>query len=109
MSDLTKNLAKKLKVLRKEKGFSIEEAAFQAGIATSYISDLERGAKKISTLHTLEKIATVYKLELVDLLTFDENRDTENSIRQTVSKLTPAERKSVVRVLKTSLELAEKK
>lgn len=54
--DIRERLAFNMKRLRKEKGLSQEQFAFEAGIHRTYISDLERGSRN-PTISIIEKIA----------------------------------------------------
>lgn len=49
-------MAKNLRVLRKQKGLSQEDLAFQAGINRNYVGQIER-EEKSPTIDILEKIA----------------------------------------------------
>ena len=54
--DIQQRLGANLIELRKAKGWSQEQFAFEAGIHRTYISDLERGARN-PTISVLEKLA----------------------------------------------------
>lgn len=59
----------RIRALREERGYSLADFAQKAGISVSYLSEIERGAKKPS-LQTMERIAralNVSKAELVQL------------------------------------------
>jgi transcriptional regulator with XRE-family HTH domain len=49
-------VARNLRILRKQKGLSQEELAFQAGINRNYVGQIER-EEKSPTIDTLEKLA----------------------------------------------------
>jgi len=53
--DFSKKLGKTIVSIRKEKGISQEELAFNCGISRSYFGAIERGEKKISVAY-LKKI-----------------------------------------------------
>lgn len=55
--DVSDRLAKNLRLLRKEKGWSQEMFADEAGLHRTYISDLERGARN-PTITVVDKLAT---------------------------------------------------
>jgi transcriptional regulator with XRE-family HTH domain len=55
--DIQHRLGANLRNLRKAKGWSQEQFAFEAGIHRTYISDLERGARN-PTINVLEKLAS---------------------------------------------------
>jgi len=55
--DIRERLAKNLRQLRQENGWSQEAFADQAGLHRTYISDLERGARN-PTISVVDKLAT---------------------------------------------------
>jgi transcriptional regulator with XRE-family HTH domain len=55
-------VARNLRVLRKQKGLSQEELAFQAGINRNYVGQIER-EEKSPTVDMIEKIAFVLATE----------------------------------------------
>ena len=54
--DVRNRLAKNLRMLRQEKGWSQEAFADEAGLHRTYISDLERSARN-PTITVVEKLA----------------------------------------------------
>ncbi len=59
--DIQHRLARNLRRLRQEHGWSQEAFAFEAKLHRTYISDLERGARN-PTLTVVEKLATALKV-----------------------------------------------
>ncbi|MEO9827596.1 MAG: helix-turn-helix transcriptional regulator [Paracoccaceae bacterium] len=55
--DIRERLAKNLRLLRQEKGWSQEAFADEAGLHRTYISDIERGARN-PTISVVDKLAT---------------------------------------------------
>lgn len=55
--DIRERLAKNLRQLRQENGWSQEAFADEAGLHRTYISDLERGARN-PTITVVEKLAS---------------------------------------------------
>ncbi len=55
-------MARNLRILRKQKGLSQEELAFQAGINRNYVGQIER-EEKSPTVDMLEKIAIALEIE----------------------------------------------
>ena len=55
--EIRERLAKSLRVLRQEKGWSQEVFAKEAGLHRTYISDLERGARN-PTVTVVDKLST---------------------------------------------------
>jgi transcriptional regulator with XRE-family HTH domain len=54
--NLCQRLGQNLRRLRREKGWSQEQFAFEAGLHRTYVSDLERGARN-PTITVIEKLA----------------------------------------------------
>lgn len=65
--DIRKTLGANLKRLRRTKGWSQEEYAFEAGIHRTYVSDIERGARN-PTIEILVKLAQPLGVEPADLI-----------------------------------------
>ena len=65
--DIRERLAKNLRQLRQEKGWSQEVFADEAGLHRTYISDLERGARN-PTVRALGRLAEALKLDAAELL-----------------------------------------
>ena len=54
-------VARNLRVLRKQKGFSQEELAFQAGINRNYVGQIER-EEKSPTIDVIEKLCAALEV-----------------------------------------------
>lgn len=72
--DLVQLLGENVRRLRKERGLSQEELAFQAGMKRSYLSDLERGTRN-PTVRAVGRLAEALETLPADLL--DERRSSE--------------------------------
>ena len=59
--DIQHRLARNLRRLRQERGWSQEAFVFEAKLHRTYISDLERGARN-PTITVVEKLATALKV-----------------------------------------------
>ncbi|CAM3963048.1 helix-turn-helix domain-containing protein [Lederbergia lenta] len=59
-----KNICK----IRKKKGLTITELANRAGIAKSYVSNIERDVNKNPSINVIEKIASVLEVDLKTLI-----------------------------------------
>lgn len=64
---LKQKLGVKIRKLRKSKGLTIEELAFQCGVHYNYLGDIERGTRNPS-LGSLTRIATGLGVEVRELL-----------------------------------------
>jgi transcriptional regulator with XRE-family HTH domain len=60
-------VAKNLRILRKQKGLSQEELAFQAGINRNYVGQIER-EEKSPTIDVIERIGNALKIPPMQLL-----------------------------------------
>ncbi len=65
--DVRARLAKNMKQLRKDRGWSQEAFADQAGLDRTYISGIERMAKN-PTITVIERVAVALECKLGDLL-----------------------------------------
>jgi transcriptional regulator with XRE-family HTH domain len=74
MSDLARQLGKRIYLFRKENGLTQAALAEKAKISNEFMSGIERGAKPPSLL-TLERLAMVLKVEVKDLFNFDQTND----------------------------------
>lgn len=59
-------LGKKIRELRKEKGFSQENFAYEVGLDRTYMGSVERGERNIAALNLI-KIAKTLKVEVGSL------------------------------------------
>ena len=63
---IQEQLGMRIKYLRKQKKWSQEDLALEAGINTKYLSDLERGMRN-PTLKILEKISIALNISISEL------------------------------------------
>jgi transcriptional regulator with XRE-family HTH domain len=68
-------VARNLRILRKQKGLSQEELAFQAGINRNYVGQIER-EEKSPTVDMIEKLAATLDVDPSTLFLFKQNRRT---------------------------------
>jgi transcriptional regulator with XRE-family HTH domain len=59
-------LGKKIRELRKEKGFSQENFAYEVGLDRTYMGSVERGERNIAALNLI-RIAKMLKVEVGEL------------------------------------------
>ncbi|MCZ8324676.1 MAG: helix-turn-helix transcriptional regulator [Sphingomonadaceae bacterium] len=65
--DVRLRLARNLRRLREQKGWSQEKFAFEANIHRTYVSDIERGARN-PTITVVEKLAAPLGVTVSELL-----------------------------------------
>ena len=64
--DIRKRVGKNVQRLRKAKGWSQEELAFECGLHRTYISGVERGIRN-PTVTVLERISVAIEIEISEL------------------------------------------
>ncbi|RST72553.1 XRE family transcriptional regulator [Siminovitchia acidinfaciens] len=74
-------IGKNICEIRKRRGLSLTEVANQAGIAKSYLSNIERGLNQNPSINVVERIACVLEVDLKALL------KTENSMEFSTQRL----------------------
>lgn len=67
--DIKKEVGKKIKTLRIEKGWSQEKLSLMSDLDRTYIPSIEAGKRNIS-ICVLEKIANAFKINPMELLNF---------------------------------------
>jgi transcriptional regulator with XRE-family HTH domain len=67
--DIKKEVGKKVKTLRLEKGWSQEKLALMSDLDRTYIPSIEAGKRNIS-ICVIEKIANALKITPMELLNF---------------------------------------
>ncbi len=65
--DIRQQVGRNLKGLRKERGWSQEELAFESGLHRTYISGIERGARNPTVL-VLARIAETLNVTMTELV-----------------------------------------
>lgn len=63
---IRKEFGLRVRVLRKEHGFSQEEFAYECGLHRTYMGDIERGERNIS-IDNIYKIAHTLKMSISEL------------------------------------------
>jgi transcriptional regulator with XRE-family HTH domain len=66
LEDIKLRFGKVVRELRKQKGYSQEKLAMEAGLDRTYIGGLERGERNVSLIN-LEKISSALKISLANL------------------------------------------
>jgi transcriptional regulator with XRE-family HTH domain len=72
MSDLAKQLGRRIHLFRKQSGLTQAALAEKAKISNEFMSGIERGAK-LPSLPTLAKLAAALRVNLKDILNFDQS------------------------------------
>jgi transcriptional regulator with XRE-family HTH domain len=111
MSDLAKQLGKRIYLFRKRNGFTQAALAERVKISNEFMSGIERGAK-LPSLFTLGKIADVLRVSLKDLFSFDRTgfQEVQRLSREALDvaslleKMTPTQRRKISKVVKVLVE-----
>jgi len=94
-------LGQRLRILRKEKGFTQEKMAALAGMNWRYYAEVERGQRNIS-VGSLQQIADALGVAIKDIFQFQSNKqlteDEERIITLITRVLTKGDKKSKHRV-----------
>jgi len=65
--DIRRQVGRNLKRIRKERGWSQEELAFESGLHRTYISGIERGARN-PTIDILARLAATLRVGVEELV-----------------------------------------
>jgi len=90
--EISKSIANRIRMLRKERSITLDELAKKTGFAKSYLSQIEN-MRREPPISTLTKIAYVLNVDIFFLLTGEMSRENEKYI----SIVKPSERRTVVR------------
>lgn len=90
--ELEKNIARSVRGLRGDKGWSLDKLANLTGLSKSYLSQIEN-CEKTPTIMTLTKIAYALKVNVQEL--FGDEPTSQKPVKLSIVK--PPERKSIIR------------
>lgn len=96
---MTKKLGKRIKELRKNKGFTQEQLAELIDMEQNSISVIESG-RNFPTLATLEKIGKVLGFELADFFNYEYFEDTETIKQYAINQLETMDEKQLRSIFK---------
>lgn len=87
MVDINKKFGRRVRELRKAKGWTQEQLAEKTGISTRSISSIENGVYSI-TLENINRLAKAFGLSLKDLFNAQRNRTALECQRESRSEFT---------------------
>ncbi|MCR5685544.1 MAG: helix-turn-helix domain-containing protein [Lachnospiraceae bacterium] len=90
------DIGKRITALRKEKGYSVNHLANQAGVSQSYLREIEMGHYQNPSVDILDAICEALGISLREF--FDEYsnlRNTEDALVNEISKLTSEQREKL--------------
>ena len=107
MSDLAKQLGRRIHLFRTQNGLTQAALAEKTKISNEFMSGIERGAR-LPSLLTLERLAAALRVNLKDLFNFDQAsfRQTQHLSHEGVNfahlleKESPQRRRRVLKVVK---------
>ncbi len=73
-------IGKNIYEIRLRRGLTLTELAERAGIAKSYLSNIERNLNKNPSINVIEKIASVLQVDLKSILNSEGSESIDNSI-----------------------------
>ncbi len=114
MSDLAKQLGRRIHLFRKQSGLTQAALAEKAKISNEFMSGIERGAR-LPSLPTLERVAAALRVSLKDLFNFDQAgfRQVQRLSRQGMNiahlleNIPPHRRRRILRIVKILAEWGE--
>jgi transcriptional regulator with XRE-family HTH domain len=114
MSDLAKQLGRRIHLFRKQSRLTQAALAEKAKISNEFMSGIERGAK-LPSLLTLERLAAVLRVNLKDLFNFNQAsfRRTQQLSREGVDlanlleNISPQQRRRILKIVKILIELPD--
>jgi transcriptional regulator with XRE-family HTH domain len=112
MSDLAKQLGRRIHLFRRQNGLTQAALAEKVKISNEFMSGIERGAR-LPSLSTLEKLAGALRINLKDLFNFDQAgyRATQSLSRDGIDfallleKVSSQQRRRILKIAKILCEL----
>jgi transcriptional regulator with XRE-family HTH domain len=114
MSDLAKQLGRRIHLFRKQSALTQAVLAERAKISNEFMSGIERGAK-LPSLTTLGKVAGALRVGLKDLLNFDQASPRVTQllshegvdVAYLLQNVSPKKRRRILRIVKILAEADE--
>jgi transcriptional regulator with XRE-family HTH domain len=103
---IEKEVGKQIRLLRKARGISIQEAAESLGLSTNHYADLERG-KYFPRVETLVEIVDFYNCTMDDLFKNVIRNGYEKDASEfmtMIRRMPPEKRKRIVEIIKLLIE-----
>lgn len=87
-------IGKNIYSLRKEKGITLSELAERANVAKSYLSNIERNINKNPSVHFVEKIAQVLRVDVKTIID-GEKPETEKIDKEWIELVTQIKKSGI--------------
>lgn len=84
MSDIQRQIGKRIRALRKKAGLTISQLAETADLSDNYIGFIERGVR-LPTIKTLAKLASTLRVNIADFFYFPDQTSPQR--KQALTKL----------------------
>lgn len=115
MSDISKVIGDRIRIIRNDMGLSLEELAGRAEINPTHLGRIERG-EKIPKLDSLEKIVNALGITFEELFRYiqpatkyrENNNTTLSFLINRLNTLNPAEQKEILSLLEIVVKLIHK-
>ncbi|XID91496.1 helix-turn-helix domain-containing protein [Paenibacillaceae bacterium WGS1546] len=111
MSDITKKVGERIRLLRVTKGLSREQLSELSDVNSNYIGQIERGEKN-PTLETLQKLVNGLDLTLEGLFRYVDpvgQKDTLDELMEQLSARSSEDQLVALQLLRTVFDWEEKK
>lgn len=93
----------RIRILRKERGWSQEELGERADLHHTYVGAVERGEKNAS-IDTLDKIAEALGVEMIDLFTLAHKQESVDRLRSHVIEEVKESSPEMLRLIATLIQ-----
>ncbi len=99
MNELTIKVGTRIRTLRKERGYTQEQLAFEANMHPAQIGHIERGVQS-PTIDTLEKIINALNVSIQEFFNFDNvSLNNENALNLFLNTLSNEELNDISTIL----------
>jgi transcriptional regulator with XRE-family HTH domain len=102
--NLPESVGKRIRELRKAKGWTQEQLAESASLHYSYIGGVERGDRNIS-LETLEKIITAFNVPAIELFRFEVEVQRSNALDEHMALLSSKNAEEIAALTRVTREV----
>lgn len=102
----TQAMQLRIKDLRKERGWTIEQLGQMVGLSRGFLSEVENGKKNLST-PMMEAVAAAFEVGVTELFDAGEIAADLAIIAEHFREMTPEERRQAVRIVASMRDPAE--
>ncbi|MEK3705476.1 helix-turn-helix transcriptional regulator [Paenibacillus sp. FSL R7-0198] len=102
--NLSESVGRRIRELRKAKGWTQEQLAEAAGLHYSYIGGVERGVRNIS-LETLEKIICAFNIPAIEIFKFEESTEYRKALDEHITLIAAMSAKEIRSITRINREV----